>query len=100
MRKVKTSQAYQEGLRLRLQNPDYAAEYLQAAMEDGEPSVYLLALRDIAEALGMNEIAAAAGIPRESLYRALSPKGNPRWSTLSAILRATGIKLEAARAAA
>ncbi len=45
----------------------------------------------------MAEVAKAAGIPRESLYRALSPKGDPRWSTLSAILHATGMKLTVSR---
>jgi probable addiction module antidote protein len=59
-------------------NPGFAAEYLRAALEDDdEPGVLLVALRRIAEARGgIAKIAKAAGIERESLYRALSVRGN------------------------
>ncbi len=70
-----------------------AAEYLNAAAEDEDPRVYLAALRTVAEAQGMAKVAKAAGVPRESLYRALSAGGNPRFSTLHAILKAAGLKL-------
>jgi probable addiction module antidote protein len=79
-------------------DPRLAAEYLNAAAEDGDPRVYLTALRTVAEAEGMARLAKAAGVPRESLYRALSPSGNPRFSTLRAILKAAGLKLAVARA--
>jgi len=71
-------------------NPDFAAEYLRAALEDAdEPSVLLIALRRIAEARGgIAKVAKAAGIERESLYRALSVRGNPRLSTLVAVTKA------------
>jgi probable addiction module antidote protein len=77
------------------ENSAFAIEYLRAALEDEEePRVLLLALRRIAEARGgLAQVAKAAGIERESLYRALSPKGNPRWSTLAAVIRAVGLKL-------
>jgi probable addiction module antidote protein len=73
----------------------FAAEYLRAAMEDSEePQVLLIALRQVAEARGgMAKVAKAAGIERESLYRALSPRGNPRLSTLFAVTRAMGLAL-------
>src|SRR5688572_14576581 len=74
-------------------DPELAAEYINAAAEDDDPRVYLAALRTVAEAQGMAEVAKAAGVPRESLYRALSPSGNPRFSTLHAVLRATGLKM-------
>jgi probable addiction module antidote protein len=76
-------------------NQAFAAEYLKAAMEDTEePQVLLIALRQIAEARGgVAKIAKAAGIERESLYRALSPRGNPRLSTLFAVTRAMGLVL-------
>src|SRR6266851_228653 len=76
-------------------NPDLAAEYLRAALEDSdEPSVLLVALRHVAEARGgIAKVAKAAGIERESLYRALSVRGNPRLSTLFAVTRAVGLKL-------
>jgi probable addiction module antidote protein len=76
-------------------NPEFAAEYLRAALEDkDEPRVLLLALRRIAESRGgIAKVAKAAGMERESLYRALSAKGNPRLSTLVAVTRAVGLKL-------
>lgn len=76
-------------------NPAYAAEYLQAALEESdEPQVLLIALRHLAEAKGgIAKVAQAAGIQRESLYRALSTKGNPRLSTLTAVIKAIGLRL-------
>lgn len=76
-------------------DPEFAAEYLKAAMDDSdEPKVLLLALRQIAEARGgMASIARQAGVERESLYRALSPRGNPRLSTLLAVTKAMGLML-------
>ena len=77
------------------EDPDFAIEYLKVALEDTEePGVLLIALRRIAEARGgIAKVAKAAGIERESLYRALSAKGNPRLSTLVAVTRAVGLKL-------
>jgi probable addiction module antidote protein len=77
------------------ENPDFAEEYLKAALEDaGEPKVLLIALRHLAEARGgIAKVAKKAGIERESLYRALSPTGNPRLSTLVAVTKAIGLKL-------
>ncbi|MCE9592016.1 MAG: putative addiction module antidote protein [Planctomycetes bacterium] len=73
----------------------FAVEYLKAALEDTqEPRVLLLALRQIAEARGgIAKVAKAAGIERESLYRALSAHGNPRLSTLVGVMKAVGLKL-------
>ncbi|TWT44961.1 hypothetical protein RAS1_13810 [Phycisphaerae bacterium RAS1] len=75
-------------------DPDYAAEYLKAAMEDSEePKVLLIALRQLAKAQGVARVAKKARIERESLYRALSPNGNPRFSTIMAITKALGLTL-------
>ncbi len=76
-------------------NRTFAAEYLKAAIEDtDEPRVLLIALRQIAEARGgIAKVAKAAGVERESLYRALSPRGNPRFSTLVAVTKAMGLTL-------
>lgn len=79
-------------------DPELAAEYLNAAAEEKDRRVYLAALRTVAEAKGMAKVAKAAGVPRESLYRALSAGGNPRLSTLHAILKAAGLKLAVERA--
>lgn len=80
-------------------DPKLAVEYLNAAAEDQDPRTYLAALRNVAESQGMANVAIAAGVPRESLYRALSAEGNPRFDTLHAILRAAGLKLTVRRAA-
>jgi len=75
-------------------DPEFAAEYLRAAIEDSDESkVLLMALRQIAEAHGVAKVAKAAGVQRESLYRALSAHGNPRLSTLVAVTKAIGLKL-------
>ena len=75
-----------------------AVEYLKAAMEalddPNDRAGGLLALRTIAEAYGgLGAVAAEAGISRESLYRALSPKGNPTLKTLLAVLKTIGMRL-------
>jgi probable addiction module antidote protein len=92
----KASIAHNEAMVRELRaNPDFAAEYLRAALEDtDDPRVLLVALRRVAEARGgIAKVAKAAGIERESLYRALSAHGNPRLSTLIAVTKAMGLKL-------
>lgn len=94
--KRKASISHEEAIVRELRdNPEYATEYLKAAIEESdEPQVLLIALRHLAEAKGgLAKVAKAAGIERESLYRALSPKGNPRLSTLVAVTKAIGMKL-------
>ena len=93
--KQKTSVSHDEVMARRIRkDPEFAAEYLKAALEDSsEPDVLLIALRHVAQAHGIPRIAKAAGIKRESLYRALSASGNPRLSTLYAIAKAIGLRL-------
>ncbi|MHB8503866.1 MAG: addiction module antidote protein [Candidatus Acidiferrales bacterium] len=93
--KRKTSVSHDEAMVRRLRKDSkFAAEYLKAAFEDSdEPRVLLLALRHLARAHGIAKVAKAAGIERESLYRALSEKGNPRLSTLVAVTRSIGLRL-------
>ena len=68
--------------------------YLNAALEGGDPAVLLEALRNVAQARGgMSALAKAAGVSRESLYRALSRRGNPKIETVMALLRALDLKL-------
>jgi len=70
------------------------ADYLNAALEDGDEPVLLLALRNATDAIGgMTELARRSGLTRESLYRTLSEEGNPRLSSLRAILGAFGVEL-------
>lgn len=93
--KRKPSVSHEEAIVRRLRShPKFAAEYLRAAIEeDDEPRVLLIALRHLAQAQGVAKVAKAAGIERESLYRALSRRGNPRLSTLFAVAKAVGLKL-------
>jgi probable addiction module antidote protein len=96
MKSTKASIAHDEAMVRQLRDdPEFAAEYLRAALEDeDEPRVLLVALRRVAEARGgIAKVAKAAGVERESLYRALSANGNPRLSTLTAVARAMGLKL-------
>lgn len=84
---------YKPGLLKRLADADYAAGYLTECLELGEAE-FLLGLRDVVEARGgVGELARIAKLNRESLYRLLSKKGNPRLSSLSSILNALGIEL-------
>lgn len=89
----KRSASYHEGLIRDLTNPEEAAAYLNAALEDGSREVFLLALRDIAEAKGMARMSRASRLNRENLYRMLSGKGNPEFTSLSAILESAGLRL-------
>jgi len=94
--KRKASISHEEAMIRELrQNPDFAVEYLKAALEEEDGcGVLLVGLRRIAEAQGgVAKIAKVAGVQRESLYRALSANGNPRLSTLVAVTKAMGLKL-------
>lgn len=72
------------------------AAYLEAALEDGDPRVVAAALGDIARAKGMTQVARDTGLGRESLYKALSPDGNPELATLLKVIAALGLQLRAA----
>jgi probable addiction module antidote protein len=74
------------------------AGYLEAALEDGDSALVTAALGDIARAKGMTKIAEAAGLGRESLYKSLSPGGNPELSTVLRVVRAMGLRLHASPA--
>jgi probable addiction module antidote protein len=93
--KHRASVSHDESMvRLLRKDAAFAAEYLKAALEDDdEPRVLLIALRHIAQARGIAKVAKAAGIERESLYRSLSARGNPRMSTLVSVTKAMGLKL-------
>lgn len=82
-------------------DPELADVYLATALEEatlpGGQFALLAALRHIAQAQGMAVVAEKAGMPRESLYRALSPKGNPTIKTMLAVLGAAGLQLAVTR---
>jgi probable addiction module antidote protein len=86
---MKRSESYKDYLISRLKDPEEAAAYLNAAIREGDTEIFMLALRDIVEARGgVGEIVKKTDLNRESLYRTLSPRGNPRLSTLRAVLKA------------
>ena len=74
--------------------------YLNAALEDGDHAVLLEALRNVAQSRGMSALAKAAGVSRESLYRSLSRRGNPKIETIIQLLRALGLRLAIERRSA
>lgn len=76
------------------------AAYLEAVFEAGDPDEMRDALRHVARAKGMAELAQAAGITRAGLYKALGENGNPSFATVVAVLKALGVKLSAKPAAA
>ncbi|NGX48508.1 MAG: hypothetical protein K940chlam5_00094 [Candidatus Anoxychlamydiales bacterium] len=85
---------YKKSLIERLKNPKEAAAYLNAALEDEDIRIFLVALRDIAEAHGgVSYLAKEADLNRESLYRTLSLQGNPTIINLFLILDVLGLEL-------
>ena len=78
-----------------LETEEDMAAYLQAAFEDGDPALVIHALGNIARARGMSQIARDTGLRRESLYKALSPEGNPEFATVLKVVQALGITLNA-----
>lgn len=95
MKKRIKSVSYEEGLMQRLKDPEYACEYLMACLESKEgdaKELFLLALRDVAKAHRFQTVAGKTGLGRESLYKAISEKGDPKLSTLVVVLQAMGLK--------
>jgi probable addiction module antidote protein len=76
-----------------LDTTEHIVAYLDAALEDGDPAVVAAALGDVARAKGMSEIAGAAGLGRESLYKALSQNGNPEFGTILRVVKALRLRL-------
>lgn len=68
--------------------------YLNAALDDGDPALISAALGDIARAHDMTQLAKETGITRDGLYKALSPTGNPSFSTVQKVIEALGYKLD------
>jgi probable addiction module antidote protein len=78
-----------------LDTPERQAEYISAALETGDATFVRDAVGIVARARGMSDIARAAGLNRESLYKALGEKGNPEFGTMLGVLRALGLELAA-----
>lgn len=84
---------YEIGLKVSLMDPEEAAAYLDSALEENDQEVFLLALRDIAEAHGFSKVAQDTLLNRENLYRMLSSTGNPQLSSLIMLLHSFGLRL-------
>ena len=82
-----------------LLDPEVAAEYLSAALEDGDASVILMALRNVAEAQtdGIAGLAKRSELGRESMYKMLSASGNPKLSSFTKVVHGLGLKLKVER---
>ncbi len=78
-----------------LETDEDIVAYLEAAFEDGDPALIAAALGDVARARGMTKVATDAGLGRESLYKALSPNGNPEFATVLKVMQALGLRLHA-----
>ncbi len=78
-----------------LETKEDMAAYLEAALEDGDPTLVVAALGDIARSKGMTHIARETGLGRESLYKALSSEGNPEFATVLKVIHALGLRLRA-----
>jgi probable addiction module antidote protein len=81
-----------------LENEEDMVAYLEAALQEGDPALVAAALGDIARAKGITQISRDTGLGRESLYKALSPEGNPELGTVLKVIRALGLRLHAATA--
>ncbi len=83
-----------------LKSEEDVAAYLEAALAVGDSALVAAALGDIARARGMTQLARDAGLGRESLYKALSPAGNPEFATILKVIEALGLRLVAVPAGA
>ena len=78
-----------------LDDEETIAAYLSEALEDPDPDTFLIAVRTVARARGMTQLAKDSGLGRESLYKALTPGAKPRYDTMMKVIRALGVKLHA-----
>ncbi len=78
-----------------LDNEVTIAAYLTAALDDPDPDAFLVAVKTVARARGMTQLAKDSGLGRESLYKALAPGAKPRYETVMKVVRALGVNLHA-----
>lgn len=92
---MKASRPFRDTLIDQLKDPNSAALYLEEALAAGDAAAFKLALRNVAEARlgGMSALSERAGLNRESLYRALSKRGNPTLQTLTRVMQALGLRI-------
>lgn len=91
--KANRDKSYAESLEASLTDPAEAAAYLAAVMELDDNAALLVALRHVAKAHGMAEVARRAEVGEKSLFKSLSDTGNPTLETISKVLNAVGLRL-------
>jgi probable addiction module antidote protein len=94
-KKIKISELKIFDMAEHLDSDQAIAEYLTIVLEENDPALLAAALGDVARARGMTEVAKAAGIAREALYKALRPDAQPRFETIQRVCTALGVKLTA-----
>lgn len=96
MVKKRTYVNYNELLQDRLKDPELAMAYLNEALQDKDQNVFLIALKDVLESQGgdVSSISKKAHISRQSCYRMLSKKGNPRWINITSLIDAMGLQVQ------
>jgi|AMFO01.1.fsa_nt_gi probable addiction module antidote protein len=94
-----TSRPYEETLTDILRASEDMTTYLNEAMEDEDPRVFLLALQDVVRSQGMSQVSRKTGVNRQSLYKVLSGERTPRVDTLNKVLHALGLRLAVEKAA-
>ena len=85
--------SYEQATLQALTDPTEAAAYIDAVLELDDPAALLVALRQVAKAHGMAEVARRADVGEKTLFRALSENGNPTQSTVHKVLHAVGLRL-------
>jgi probable addiction module antidote protein len=93
MIKKKNYRDLQDYLHLKLQDKQEALAYLNAALNDEDKRVFLIALKDVLDARGgdISDLSSTTKLNRVNLYRMLSQKGNPRWSSIRLVMEALGL---------
>ena len=96
MPKKKTYADYNEFLKEQLSDPKFAIGYLNEALKDEDPNVFLIAVKDVFEAQGsdISALTKKAHISRQSFYRMLSKKGNPRWDNITSLINEMGLQVK------
>ena len=91
-----SSRNVREVHRKHLRDPEVAAEYINQALASDDIAVILMAIRNVVDAQegGISGVAEKSALGRESMYKMLSPRGNPKLSTLNALFHGIGLKLE------
>ena len=85
--------SYEQATLQALTDPTEAAAYIDAVLELDDPAALLVALRQVAKAHGMAEVARRADVGEKTLFRALSENGNPILSTVQKVSHAVGLRL-------